>query len=165
MLEDSRIFLKRFPAPSFMKPKNRCAWWLVDWRAEETPLLLLLLSVEVSAASPEGEERWEERGGGERWEGDRMGEKRERGEGERKDGERKKGGRREKGWGEEEGRKERAKKEEREVRDRNGRGKKSENIHFLLNYRTCIHPHTHTHHHSGQLPPGEAQTRETHKDM
>ena len=61
LLEESRIFLKRFPAPSFMKPKSRCAWWLVEWRAEETPLLLL--SVEVSAASPaeEGggkEEKW-----------------------------------------------------------------------------------------------------------
>lgn len=68
----------------------------MDWRAEETPLLLLLLSVEVSAASPEGEEKWEERGGGrkekERREGEGRREKGEREEGGRKDGERKRKG-------------------------------------------------------------------------
>ena len=43
-----------------------------------------------------------------------------------------------------------------------GGGKRAKTFTFYLSTKQV---HTHTHHHSGQLPPGEAQTRETHKDM
>ena len=75
-----------------------------------------------------GERRSRRKGEGRR-------EKGEREEGGRKDGERRREG---------EGRKEeRAKKEESKVRDRNGRwGEKSENIHFLFEYKTSTHTHS-----------------------
>ena len=128
LLEDSRMFLKRLPAPSFMNPKSFCACWLVDCRAADTPLLpsvspLVGVSIwkETSLDTVMRGSDW--RGGGERERGRER--ERERGrEGERergREGERERGreGERERGR---EGERERGREGERE-RER-GKGSK-----------------------------------------
>ena len=117
----------------------------MDWRAEETPLLLLLLSVEVSAASPEGEEKWEERGGG------RKEKERREGEGRREKGEREGGGRKEEGEkrkGEGIGRGRREEGGESKERGRGSKGqkwevgKKEQKHEFIITEHVYILTHT-----------------------